>query len=654
MRALTALYFAENTPAARKAFLDVVGPDRIGEKLALAGNRDAQLAGDTWFYYAGRYGAWLQVANDAAAPHYLAAAIEDNSNSAAAYIRHGEESRGTAAASAFRTALLLDAHQPIAYARLAKAAADRTAAIENWKHTFDELHWWQNNRRVPEWFWEEASAAMRESKAYRAEVRGAVDRMLRGYVKRNGAYRVRELLEAAVGFSASPGEGVAWIAEIAQSAGDPGQFLNQVNGDSGWMPAEGRHALLRAQLALTEARLVKTLGEEREFVRNQAEEARMRYAIYLAADGKWNDARPHIARLAADPDRRNDFTVADLRVKLALFDNRLEAELDSLQISSQTLRGIASSLPLAASRIIRRRAFEADLRNGETDVAYLGLADLELEAGQTAKGLALLKSYTMNGYSPFDRHQRAGDLLMRHKQTQEAAAIYQSLAQAEPWNWNVAVSLAEARGDENGMGQAVGQSQAAYEDRVRAARWIRTNKKPAMIVASAELNYIASGENTSQTAEQPYWSHARQLAAEASKDVAVRARLYRGILAIKPRDKDAALALFRTLAGANRWREAVVAIDENEDVVQERADRERLANAFVRTNREPRASVIYELLARGETDAAKRRTYEEAIAAIEARASRDAANDARRPVVHEGLEQDRIVKPRLTAQGGAL
>lgn len=53
-----------NTPAVRKAFIDALGPERIGEKLALAGNRDATLAGDVWFYYAGRYGAWLQIAQD--------------------------------------------------------------------------------------------------------------------------------------------------------------------------------------------------------------------------------------------------------------------------------------------------------------------------------------------------------------------------------------------------------------------------------------------------------------------------------------------------------------------------------------------------------------------------------------------------------------
>ncbi|MBM3754707.1 MAG: hypothetical protein FJW38_12085 [Acidobacteria bacterium] len=650
MRALTALYFAENSPAARKAFLDVVGPDRIGEKLALAGNRDAQLAGDTWFYYAGRYGAWLQVANDSAAPHYLAAEVELSSNSANAYIRHGEEAKGAVAENAFRTALLLDPHQPIAYARLAKAGVDSGA---NWRKTFEELSWWQNNRRVPEWFWEEASGAMRESRTLRAEMRPAVDQLLRGYVKRNGAYRVRELLEAAVAFSATPAEGVAWIAEIAQAAGDPGQFLNQVNSESSWIPAEGREALLRAQLASSEARLAKTMGEEREFVRGQVDEARLRYCIYLAENGKLNAARAHITRLSENAERRNDFAIADLRVKLAVLDNRLEAELDSLQVSSQTLRGIASSLDAGASRVLRRRAFDADLRNGEIDTAYLGLAELEFESGETAKGLALLKAYMMNGATPFDRHQRAGDLLMKHKRTQEAAAIYQSLAQAEPWNWNAAVALAEAKGDENSMGVAVGQSAASYEARLRAARWIRVNKKPAAIAAPPELSYIAGGDSAVQAAEQPYWLEGRMLAAAASKDTAIRARLYRGALAVKPGDSAAALELFRVLAAAGRWREAVVAIDELAYSVHGRADRELIANAFVRANQGPRASGIYQVLASGETDPAKRRTLEQAIAAINARVARDAANDARRPVVNDGLEQDRIVKPRLTAQGGS-
>ena len=660
-RAITGLYLNENTPVVRKAFIDSLGPERIGDKLALAGNRDSTLAGDIWFYYAGRYGAWLQIAQDTNSPHYLAALVERRSNSAGAYLALGEESGGASAEQAYRTALILDEHQPIAYARLAALALaknDKSGATELYRKTIDELVWWQNNRRIKEWFWTEAARLMREAGAagLRNEVRDPVDTLIRGYVKRNGAYRVRELLEGALALAGDPAAGVQWIAQISRSAADPAGFLAQLNNES-WLPESGRETLLKLQVDFAVDRFNRATGEERAMAQEGADTARIRYANYLLTNNRAAAARPVIDALLTNPEIRHRYDVSELRLLLAVNEKRVDAVLNDLPKEAETLRNLGNGLRrfgfATEARAVLFAAYEIDLRDGNVDAAIPGLAALYIEAGTPEKALPLLDVYVMQSDVPFARHQTAGDLFLRNKRKPEAIRYLEPLVAAEPWNRAARALLAEARDDEAAITAVTADTAATYPDRLRAALWIGANKPKTIQSGSGELDFLALNKITDVASEQPMWAAARRLAANNAKNEATMIRLYRAVLGITPSDDESALKLFRALLQSGRPREASSAIEDRVHIITELTDRARLADAYVRINQLQRATNTFDQIFEIGTSAQTNR-WRNAAAIVRAQAARDEQNQMRRPVIGEELEQSNIVKPRLTAtQGGA-
>jgi predicted Zn-dependent protease len=661
--ALTGLYLGEKTPIIRKAFLDSLGPQKIGDKLALAGNRDSVLTGDTWFDYAGRYGAWLELNGDATAPDYLAAVVERRSNSANAYMAMAEEAGGDAAIRAYQSALLLDPHQPVAYARLAKSAlakGDRTAALAHYQKAFEELRWWADNRGVQEWFWPEAAQAMRDAKdaGLTQELKDSIDGLLRGYVKRNGSYRVKELLEGMLYF-AGPSEGVAWIARLSRSAGDPAAFLSQLRFADNWLPAEGRDVLFRLQIDLADEAYNAAAGDQRAFLRNEADWARYRYASYLLDQKKADAAGPLVGALASSPEYRAGADFQSLRLRWAAMANRFNEVVGEVDAEPELLRVFSDRLRKSGfeteARILLRRSFELDIRRGNVASAQPGLAALYLKEGDAARALVLLQAYVMQAPVPFTHHASAAEVLLQNNRKEDAARLLEALSAAEPWNRTARALLAEARADAPAMAAIAGDAQAPYALRVRVARWIGANKKGPLQSGSGELDYLASGAYSDRAAEQPLWAEARRAAAEASRDQAVKARLYRGVLSMMPNDHAAIAGLFRALTTANRWREAAAAIEGNAFPASTMDDRARQADAWTRTGQLARALNAYDSMAADETDPARRRRWEQAKANVRAVMEREQKNEGRRPTVSEGLEQEHTVLPRLTAaaQGGA-
>ncbi len=659
-RALTGLYFAENSPVVRKAFLDSLGPERIGDKLALAGNRDATLAGDVWFSYAGRYGAWLQMAGDANSPHYLAALVERRYNSASAYLALGEESSGAASERAFQTALTLDEHLPAAWSRLAAIAlarGDRAAAAAHYRRAVDELRWSHDNRRIEEWFWSESARAFREAAAagLAAEIREPAEALLRAYVKRNGAYRVRELLEGALVLAGDAAAGIEWVARIARSAGDPAGFLAQLN-QEGWLPAEGRETLLKLQVDFALDQFTRATGDDRSFAQEVLESARIRYASHLLQQRKAALASPIVAALVTYPDIRDRFDILELRLQLAALENRTAALLPDLPADPEQLRSLGASLRRAgfadASRAVLTASYEADLRLGNAESAIPGLAAIHLEAGASEKALPLLDAYVMQSPVPFARHGVAGRLLLGHQRKAEAVRYLAPLAAAEPWNRSARALLAEAREDDDALAAIAADAAAPYADRLRAAQWIGGNRARPIQSGAGELDLLASGPVAAPAAEQPLWAAARRAAARSAADNPTRIRLYRGLLAVDVADDDSLRSLFRLLAQTGRPREAVSALADRTYLLSSVDDRLLLASAFVRAGHLQRA---LDILDTGLADAppGERQRWLAAVTAVRAQAAREEQNQLRRPHIGAELEQPNLVRPRLVAPQGA-
>ena len=70
--ALVGLYFAENQPPVTAAFTETLGDQTMGDRIGKPIDRNSQLAGDIWFYYASRYGEYLANAKQDAAGRFSA------------------------------------------------------------------------------------------------------------------------------------------------------------------------------------------------------------------------------------------------------------------------------------------------------------------------------------------------------------------------------------------------------------------------------------------------------------------------------------------------------------------------------------------------------------------------------------------------------
>lgn len=658
-RALAGLYFNQQTPEVRKAFLDVLGPDRIGEKLALAGNRDIVAAGDIWFYFSHRYGALLNAAGDSNAPFHQAAFIERRPASANAYLDLGDESSGPAAEAAFRNVLTLDAHQPMALSRLGEAAVkrnDRTAAAQLFTQSLTEFNWLQANRRVPEWFWPEAKRAMESAAAAGAPdaVRDAADALLASYAKRNGAYRIRELVEGALALGPNPDQALARIVRTARSAGDPAAFLAQINQEN-WLPASAREPLLRRQLLLADERHQAALGEEREFSANAADEARLRLVNFLLDAKKPAEARTALEPLRTRPGINYRYDFATAAIQLAALDGTLAANparvLDGMNNGSEFLRGIAANLQSAnnapAARALLRYANQQDLQQGNVVPALLGLAALDLEENKVPAALAALDKVTMLAPEPFTLHAEAARLLIKHNQPADAEKFLTAAVTAMPWSQSPKLQLAELRRDAQTLAAAANDPNTLYAERAQAAQWLGTNAQRSLSSPTAELNALATGPLTEQTAIQPNWTQALLAAARTQTEPNARIRLFRAYLTQQPEAQLQRAELFRLLTTANRWREAAIAIEDRTWSLPTPADMVLYADALIRTAQYDRALAILE-----SPDPTPEQVRLTELARSHQRLL--AANAQRRPVVRETLEQENLVRPVLPAPRAAL
>ena len=78
----------------------------------------------------------------------------------------------------------------------------------------------------------------------------------------------------------------------------------------------------------------------------------------------------------------------------------------------------------------------------------------------------------------------------------------------------------------------------------------------------------------------------------------------------------------------------------------------QLGGVLEHLNRLHEAATYLQLAARLESAPASRTALQRRLAAVRAVIKRQAENAARRPIIHEALEQDRTVRPRRVAQAG--
>src|SRR5205085_3014564 len=136
-----------------------------------------------------------------------------------------ESGDAAAATEQYRYALELrparaDVHDRLAV--LAAKAGRNDEAVAEWKLAFQAYTDQLNSGRIPSTFWEgihETMVHIGDAKLA-ANLRADADTLLKLYIRRNGGFQSEPLLTGAMAMAGDPANGVAWIADLSNSARD--------------------------------------------------------------------------------------------------------------------------------------------------------------------------------------------------------------------------------------------------------------------------------------------------------------------------------------------------------------------------------------------------------------------------------------------------
>ena len=706
--ALAGLYFRDPSPGIDGAYRSALGQNTIGQSLGKPVDRTQQLAGDIWFYYGSRYGEYLgSITHQQNAEDYLPASLEQTPGRAAAYETlaqyyddAGEHAR---AVTDYDHALELAPERPDIHDKLALVywkQNDRTQARKHWRQALVILKRQVDRRQVPESFWRDFGALMDHlgSRKIFAEFRTETDALLREYVRKNGTWRNTSLLRDAYRALADDAAGVGWLLDLASVAPNPTAVVAEF-ADDRWIPQARKEPIYRRMMQYRADHLARAQGMERDYARQDYLGWRRRWIQYLLDTRQYDRARAELETAASEPDVGQQ--LVPLRLLLDAAQGRLDATLDGYRADPDrapaldTLRGVATDLQkkkdTASARKLLEYVFTREIQEHTlTSANLLGLAEIRLDSGDLKGALELLHRVTLVIGQPFENLDAAASLLLKAGHPAEAAEFLDSLIKAQPWNTAARVKLAQARIK---AGQDVPAARAAlvaiarspmdvpYALRVEAAAAAAPSSE--RIWGSNELKLIASGAPISAPdADHPFFYEAR-LKAAGTASPAARAQLLRAAIEDFPDRKDAGIPMFRAAMAGNRPRLALAALGfdiidlsrsnflEDEDQQQRQADydlssheyrmarfspQERaaiaaeVASALEQVDRLPDALRYLQVAVRLEPAPEKKPALQKRIADLRALLVRRQLNEARRPIIHPALEQDRVVRPMLLAR----
>ncbi len=694
---LSGLYLREHTPPVRAAFDGALGGDAtIGERIAHPANRDEQLAGEVWFYYGSRYGEYLDAEKDSQAEGYLEAELEHTPEKANAYTQLADYSAGAGrveyALADYQHSLDLKSDQPAVLDSMAKLEwkqGRQADAVAAWQLAVKQLAV-ELNSHMPESFWGDFAQVVSDvaKNGQYAAISQQVDAILRVYLKRNGEYRADELLEA--GYHAR-GDSMDWLLEITTAAHDPGAVLNTIQ-QSKWI-ARGQASQLLARRVELERRKAEAKPGEASYELDNAESSLVNA---LLDEKKFAEARAELAHIPTERQKSSPWLGAELRLAEAggslpqLVAQWKKHPADAPVASDLQSAAVALSEP--SKRVVMRFVYERALDARELTAAnFLGLAAIDLDEGNAAGAVALLKRLTLISGNPYADADSAASLLETKHQFSDAIQFLQPLAQASPWYASLKVRLAAATLAVNAndpqaastLAAVAADPKAKYAERLAAAKALKGHGAATAELGSAELNLLARGGcPTADEAGKPFFVEARRSAAACMVDKNAKERLLHSAIADAPDNAELRLEYVSAAFAAGQDARALLAAEpifesggsfygqrsapaydssENEeDVGSQKSpvlssmkpeDASKLT-WFAIHAREKRHEAGEALkLARNaaglEKDPARRSKFEAEQKRLETAAARANEDAARAPNIHKELDQDRVVRPRL-------
>jgi tetratricopeptide (TPR) repeat protein len=333
---------------------------------------------------------------------------------------------------------------------------------------------------------------------------------------------------------------------------------------------------------------------------------------------------------------------------------------------------------------------------------FLGLAEIRLASGDTAVALDLLRRLVVAVGNPFENLDPAAALLEKTGHNAEAIEFLDLLVKSAPWDSSYRIRLAKAKIAAANGGDATQDVLAAiattpnapYDLRLKAATTLAGHVHSDL--GSEELNLLARSPlaMSAAAADKFYFYAARIKAAQQTSDPQTRLQLLSHCVIDFPRRDEARVPLFESATVAAESDEYALAIlesmlqttflhndvsvtgreeeqiaragsgdDEREDWPaspvtpglqvshsQQALVTRTIGDAMVRLNRFADAVAYYESARRVESSPAARKNLLRKIADTKAVLRVQRENAAHQPLLHEALEQDRVVRPKLIAR----
>jgi hypothetical protein len=600
--ALAGLYFVESSPEVNRVFLSTLGDNTIGERLVKPVDRNAQLAGDIWFYYGSRYGEYLGVTKQGTSEDYLPALLEQSPATASVYLALADyfaESGDThSGISDYSHALELTPGRADVLDRLALAyyqQGSRSEALTHWKLALSTLTRQVDSARVPESFWADFGHICDHLQTRRlfAPLQPDADALLRAYLHRNGNYRSNAPLRSAYLATADRAAARSWLLDLASAAPDPTQVLADL-ADAPWIPLAQRAPIYQRIIENKQNALSLAEGFQKDSAQEDLRSWQVRWVRYLIQTRQFSQTADFLGTLSIETQRARAASLVPYELQAAAQLGTLEAKIagyradSSFAPSPDILRTAARQLFDAGDKQSARKliefVFAREIENHQLVASnFLGLAEIRIAAGDTPGALDLLRRLVVVVGHPYENLDPAAALLEKTAHPAEAVEFLDQLVKSAPWEASYRLRLAKARlvaKDANTSADALVKiafcAEAAYSLRVEAAIAL-SGDQTAADLGSSELKILSRGPRSISTAaaDHTFFYEARMRAAEKATDARAKEQFLSQALADTPARGDARIPLFKAAESIHSDELALLSIEPLlRDLLLQRATRE--------------------------------------------------------------------------------
>ena len=590
---------------------------------------------------------------------------------------------------------------------------DRAAALAQWKQAFAVLSRQLNSAHVPESFWTDFGRTCDQLRARHlySELKPDADALVRTYLRRNGNYRSNALLQPAYAATGDPASATAWLLDVSSVAQDPTQILADVV-EAPWIPLAQRAPIYHRILQSKEDGLGKLAGFERDNAQQDLASWQVRWIQYLLRTKQYAQAADAIDALSKETRDGQAAALVPLELQIAAQLGTLDSKIAGYRAEPQSvppsnlLRVAARQLFEAGDKPSARKilefVFAREIDEHQLNAAnFLGLAEIRLASGDTPGALDLLRRLVTVVGNPFENLDPAAALLEKTGHNAEAIEFLDQLVKSAPWDPSYRLRLAKARlaagqdapAAQDALGSVASGTSVPYDLRIRAA--LALTGRPHPDLGSGELNLLAGNPTaiSATAADKFYFYEARIKAAQNAADSQMKLQLLSHCVIDFPRRDEARVPLFQAAASMRSDEFAMAVIDPllraqflgsaaaasaEEQIISSDSDEENESDdsstpvtpAFVlsrsqqaqvaqmvgetaeRLSRLPEAVSYFEIARRSQSSPAARKALARKIDDLKAALRMQRQNAARQPLLHEALEQDRTVRPRLLGRAG--